>query len=229
MSSIVSEAVRLSISTACALWAAKEGHFHRDAEALATPANFAAWFCQWKLRGLTTNQRLRVIEIAWDARPSLLNCTETSENAWRLVNDLANRLKRNPHISKHLLSLAAKFAFTLRPMVFSPYDKYACAGLNKQSSSICRRRDYVEFMSQFTAFLQTFARHVNGNPILASHLEAQMHAHDFTAADRPLLLRRACDKFLMLEGGFPYTLMNRDALRCDPSIRSNSLRASSRS
>ena len=72
-------------------------------------------------------------------------------------------------------------------------------------------RSYVRYMIGFDQALRSFEGTLRQSSELWSHVQREMERCKLPSTSAQIILRRSCDKWLMLENGFNPDQMRRDA------------------
>ena len=191
---------QLAARSAVASWFNQEGPLATDIQTAQTIQEplVKQWLTYWMVaRTAKRENRAQLCEFLNKAKERLSNPSLTGSTAFSLVETLAEEGKGLGIFNGRPTSLVSKFAFSCRPELFSPYDRLARAALHKSGYTI-HAHDYRGYMQAFDAERKEFAEKARKSGITARVLvyrnQRMMEQHLFEM--------RACDKRLMLLGGF---------------------------
>ncbi len=190
----------LAARSAVASWFNKEGPLAIDIQTAQTIQEplVKQWLTYWMVaRTAKKEKRAHLCEFLGEAKKSLSNPALTGAKAFSLVETLAVEGKRLGIFNGRPTSLVSKFAFSCRPEIFSPYDRLARAGLKKLGHSIIAH-DYRGYMQAFDEERKKFSNQVRNSRLTATALVYRSQS----TMTQHLFEMRACDKRLMLLGGF---------------------------
>lgn len=137
-------------------------------------------------------------------RPELLKI-ENKRADYSLVKRAIEEAIRRRYTRDRQTSLMSKFASSILPTKFSPYDRWAKKGIREKLGQNIADHDYQGFMAVFLEFAEYISKEIRANhpQILALAKKYDM--------DPDILLWRGTDKLLMLLGGFPRDRMEKEA------------------
>lgn len=132
------------------------------------------------------------------AKKKLICLDKTGEDAYKVVQALAECGKKLDVAKGLPLSIMSKLAFCCQPTKFAPYDKRARTALRNKMRHRIKDGDYIEFMAAFISEFRTFEARLALTRIDKRTLQLIRK----TKMDRKLFALRAFDKWLMIIGGF---------------------------
>ena len=191
----------IGIEAGCANWS-KESKERKSVENLRLNKKDAlgVWLKQWGLRrAISIPSESIVTAILNEQRASFMRCN--AGDAWK-VDEIANAMKDIAELNKRHLSLAAKFAFSMSPGVFFPYDQYSRRALLVLLPGHRGCKSYAEYMSKVEPLLADYIKQCHKNRRLGKTLANAMNEFGLGVDQRDICLRRGLDKTLMLIGGF---------------------------
>lgn len=189
----------LACASAVAMWLGGEGIYAQQLQNRAEidEAWVKNWLTQWRLaRTAPLEMRAQLVFLFNNnVRPQLKRATE-SGNPYEAVPALAQMLSNEGVTRGRATSLVSKFALSLFPEVYTPYDKYARKGLERIHQVLILEHDYVAYSENYLRFMGFFEAYIikNAEGIRQDALKAGMTER--------LFICRSSDKLLMLLGGF---------------------------
>ena len=152
------------------------------------------WLTQWKLhRANPKGTRTKLMKCLTKLRPRIIEAHK--HELPQIVDDGVDMLARATN--KRQMSLMSKFAFSLRPSVGVPYDKFALEGLRKISGRSIDNQDYKTYFKEFNRFATECGKALEE----MGETEALMPLWQ-PFMGKILFKRRTADKSLMIMGDF---------------------------
>lgn len=189
----------LACASAVAMWLGAEGVYAKQLQSRAEVDEewIAKWLTQWRLPRTAPLERRAALVLLLNENvvPQLKTATE-SRNPYEVVPTLAVMLSNKGVTQGRATSLVSKFALSLFPEIYTPYDKYARKGLERIHQVRIKEHDYVAYSENYLRFVKFFESHIieNAAGIQQDALKAGMSTRVFIC--------RSSDKLLMLLGGF---------------------------
>lgn len=165
----------LAARAAVACWFGKEGQLAAKLQCsdLDEPL-LRKWLATWMLsRSVPMERREKLRSFLRETvRPALLGASRSSE--YELVDELSQQARASGILNGRPTSLISKFAFSLRPEIFTPYDRRARIALRRAGHQV-RPHDYAAYMRAFDAESDKVLRRLSDAGVFAARLNYQGH------------------------------------------------------
>ena len=216
---------RLALASAVATWLLEQGTWAiRLQEKPLSRAEFDNWLRYWMLGRFMPASHILISRTFLNlpsTRGRLLKCPARAAEMGRLVSELVGALGEK--CRRRYTSMVSKYAHTLRPEVFTPYDRRAKQAL-RNAGFRCPDHDYTAFCEGFAKRKSELRKDLRTRGIGTSEIcqiknDAVRAARECGLKLDPrvvkelsasLIWSRFTDKLLMLEGGFSEELMAKD-------------------
>ena len=169
-----------------------------------TEEHFTSWLSLWMIaRSSPKKSRRRLRDALWKYSRELRGFKAGNSAAYNCVDHIANHLQRNHLANGRALSLVSKFAFTLNPLAFVPFDSRVRKALHKLGHPRLKSPySYEIYMQCVNCELERFRISLVADPSISRQLKSSMKEFHCDSSERKLLELRTVDKALMLVGGF---------------------------
>ncbi len=155
------------------------------------------WLTAWSLhRGIPKDTRKELAKRLHDLRKKFKNARKNQLPT--LVAEVADTLNQNEITNGQQTSLISKFAFSLRPEIAAPYDRYARKGLSAYYG--CQPKELAEYSTYFEIFDQ-FVKECGKELRETGLIETLYPLWHRSSMNKTIFKRRTADKLLMILGG----------------------------
>lgn len=189
----------LASSSAVAMWLGNEGVYAKQLQSRTDVDEewLKKWLTQWRLSRTAPSKRRDALAdlLNEEVRPGIDRAVNSS-SPYDIIPALALRLGDQGVTRGRATSLVSKFALSLYPEAYAPYDRYARKGLEQFSQVRIQEHDYVAYIKSYMNFVLFFESH-----IVECVEGIRQDAFHAGMTDR-LFILRASDKMLMLLGDF---------------------------
>lgn len=205
--SLTKEIAMISCKAAIAEILNGEGDISRQAQQriFFDEAFAKKWLTYWMLqRTVKKHHQATLAEFMTEVmKPTILSASD--DHAKIIVVNLAKQLKSREITSGIATSLASKFAFSLKPEVYVPYDKRAREGIRNFNGIKIQDHDYGSYLDIFFEFVVAFKLFLSNCGLIA---EVQDLLRMNPSVQEGVFFYRSADKALMLMGGFNQNRMS---------------------
>ena len=215
----------VALASAVATWLLAQGKWSIQLqESPFNPVDFDNWLRYWMLSRFMPESHILISRTFLNlpsTRGRLLKCPARAAEMGRLVSELVDALAQK--CGRQYTSIVSKYAHTLRPAVFTPYDRRAKQAL-RNAGFRCPDHDYAAFCEGFAKRKSELRKDLRTRGIGTSEIcqiknDAVRAAREcglkldprvFKELSASLIWSRFTDKLLMLEGGFSEEKMAKD-------------------